>query len=183
MSKVDSRTIRKLKKGDKEAFETVFYAYRQKLFCVSYLYVKDYNDANDCVQEIFLRILEKIHLFDEKKATFDTWLNCLVKGYLLNYIRKKEIYDNFVSMDIEAIEKCMDKDMREIEDILIDLEAIMGEKMYAVYILRTAYNYSFDAIAEITGLKRETLRRMYYESVKIVDEYMEGERNEIKQKA
>ena len=44
--------------------------------------------------------------------------------------------------------------------------------MYVIYILRTAYNVSFENISQMLNLNRETTRRMYYQSLKIVDEYM-----------
>ena len=75
----------------------------------------------------------------------------------------------------------MEKDYHELEDVLNDLESIMGEQMYIVYILRTAYKLSFDKIADIIKISRESVRRMYNESILIVNEYLGDEKDEKKQ--
>ena len=183
MSKIDIRTVNRFKKGDKDAFEEIFYTYKNTIFYIAYLYVKDYDEANDCVQEVFIRLLSKIHLYDEKKAPFDTWLYSLAKTCILNHMRKNEIYYKMISVDNDTVDKCIDNNFSSIQDILIDLENIMGRDMYIIYILRTCYDLSFIKIGDIININRETVRRMYNDSIKIVNEYMKEEQNEKEHKA
>ncbi len=182
MGKIRLRTIIEFRNGNKEAFEEIFYAYKDALYYVSYFYVKNYDDANDCVQEIFIRLIDKIHLYNENQSKFDSWFFSLAKSTILNFVRAKAIYRRLVTIDDEAVDSYIDKDHREIELILIDLEDIMGYDMFIVYLLRTAYNMSFEKISKLTVLSRETARRLYYESIKIVNEYMGDNYNEKNKK-
>lgn len=183
MGKIDLRTINEFRKGNKEAFEEIFYAYKDTLYYIAYFYVKNYDDANDCVQEIFIRLVNKIHLYNERKAQFETWLFALAKSVILNYIRDKNIYYEKVTISDEIVINQMDKDFKELQEILIDLEKIMGHPMYVIYILRTGYKMSFESIAGMLNTSRETVRRLYIESIKIADDYMGEENNENKQEA
>lgn len=172
MGKIGLRTIIEFRNGNKEAFEEIFYTYKDTLYYVSYFYVKNYDDANDCVQEIFIRLIDKIHLYDEKHSKFESWFFSLAKSCILNFVRAKATYRKLVTIDDEAVDNYADNNHHDVELILMDLEDIMGYDMFIVYLLRTAYNMSFEKISKLTGLSRETARRMYYESVKIVNEYM-----------
>lgn len=172
MRRVKPRAIRAFKNGDKDAFEEIFYAYKDILYYLCYFYIRDYDDASDCVQEIFIKLTSKISLYDERKAAFEAWFLALTKAHIFNFIRDKNRYNNRIVIDEEAVLNYGDKDYRELEDTLCDLERLMGQEMYVIYILRTAYNVSFENISQMLNLNRETTRRMYYQSLKIVDEYM-----------
>ena len=45
--------------------------------------------------------------------------------------------------------------------------------MYVIYILRAAYDVTFDNIAILLDTNRENVRRKYLQSVKIVEEFLE----------
>lgn len=175
MGRVKLKTVKAFRNGDIDAFEDIFYAYKDILYYVSYFYVKDYDDANDCVQEIFIKMMNKIHLYNEYKAPFEPWLIILAKSCIINFIKCKNCYHEKVVINDNIVLNYPDNDNRLLEDTLEDLENLMGKEMYVIYILRTAYNISFENIAKMTNLKRETTRRIYYSSIDIVNKYMGDE--------
>ena len=182
MSRVSLRKVKAFRNGSKEAFEEIFYAYKDILFYIAFFYVKDYDEANDCVQDSFLRIVEKINLFDERKGDFDSWVFAVAKTCILNHIRAKNRYQDKIFINEEIVFSYPDH-QSDIDDILNDLANLMGKDMYLVYILRTSYEISFELISKLTGINRETARRMYYKSLEIVEDYMRGIKNENEQKS
>ena len=182
MSRVSLRKVKAFRNGSKEAFEEIFYAYKDILFYIAFFYVKDYDEANDCVQDSFLRIVEKINLFDERKGDFDSWVFAVAKTCILNHIRAKNRYQDKIFINEEIVFSYPDH-QSDIDDILNDLANLMGKDMYLVYILRTSYEISFELISKLTGINRETARRMYYKSLEIVEDYMRGTKNENEQKS
>lgn len=74
MGRVKLRTIMEFRNGDKQAFEEIFYAFKDILYYFSYLYVHNYDDANDCVQEIFIKIINTVDQFNDILSGFDTWV-------------------------------------------------------------------------------------------------------------
>lgn len=179
MGRVKLRTIKDFRNGNKDAFEDIFYTYRDILYYYSYFFVKDYDDANDCVQEIFMKVLSNIDSFNELKSPFDAWIIITAKSVIYNFIRTKTRHFNKIVLDDDFVLSVAEtKDCtldRTLEDTLCDLEALMGREMYVIYILRTGYNITFENIAKMTELSRETTRRMYYRSLEIVDEYLGDE--------
>lgn len=56
---IDSTLVGSLQQGDHRAFEKLFERYAQKLFVFSLSYLKNENDAEEVVQEVFLKIWAK----------------------------------------------------------------------------------------------------------------------------
>ncbi|MBE6131169.1 MAG: RNA polymerase sigma factor [Erysipelotrichaceae bacterium] len=172
MGRVKLRTIKEFRNGNKDAFEDIFYAYKDILYYYSYFFVKDYDDANDCVQEIFIKVVNCIESFNEFKSPFEAWIIITAKSVIYNFIRTKKRYFKRVILDDDFVLSVPDTNNRILEDTLYDLEEMMGREMYIIYILRTGYNVTFDNISKMTNLPRETTRRIYYKSLEIVNNYL-----------
>ena len=173
MERVKLRTIREFRAGNKDAFDDIFYAYRDILYYMSYYYVKDYDDANDCVQEVFIRLVKKIHLFDERKSSFNSWFFLLARHSVLNTAREQARRRLGFVLDEEAVYNTPSPENRELKLYLQELEEILGKTKYIIYIFRTAYKLTFENIAIMLDLNREKTRRLYCEAVKLIVKYME----------
>lgn len=182
MYKISQRTVRKFKEGDKQAFEEIFYGYKNEVYYFAYYYVQDYDDANDCVQEVFIKLVNTIQQFDEKSAKFESWFYILAKTVILNFIRTKVRYDQRFTCDEAAVLDYAEEDFTELKHALYDLEKLMGKNMYVVYILRIGYKLSFEQISQHTQINRETARRLYNKSLEIVKEYLGEDDYEIQRK-
>lgn len=60
MKLISRITAEKLKEGDELAFEEIFYAYRNIVYFECLKKMRNPQDANDCVQEIFIKLVEKL---------------------------------------------------------------------------------------------------------------------------
>lgn len=173
MGRVKLRTIMEFRNGDKQAFEEIFYAFKDILYYFSYLYVHNYDDANDCVQEIFIKIINTVDQFNDILSGFDTWVYSTARSTVLNFIRTKNRYEARIVLDDEIVANYIERDYTELYHTLYDLEKVLGKDMYVIYILRTAYEVTFDNIAILLDTNRENVRRKYLQSVKIVEEFLE----------
>ena len=61
----DKRLINRLKAGDNEAFEHLFKKYNQKLFNFCYRMLRSKHEAEEIVQNTFLKIWENRNTLDE----------------------------------------------------------------------------------------------------------------------
>ncbi len=80
--------------------------------CLSML--KDYNEAEDATQDIFVKILLKIGDFTGK-SKFSTWLYSITYNYCIDLIRKKKKNPNVFVEEFGEDEKITE----EIEDALL----------------------------------------------------------------
>jgi len=82
----DSLFFQKVKEGDEASFEMLFKKYYVRLTHFAYTYVKDQAEAEELVQNTFVRIWEKrenIHL----KVSFKSYLYQAVRNGGLNHVR------------------------------------------------------------------------------------------------
>ena len=75
------------RRGDARAFGKLVEMHRQRAIAVALRLLRDENDAEEVVQEAFLRAFCKIHRFDGE-STFFTWLYRIVKNVALDLLRK-----------------------------------------------------------------------------------------------
>jgi RNA polymerase sigma-70 factor (ECF subfamily) len=80
--------IRAFKKGDTKAFEKLFQKYHKKLYAFLFHLLHSKEDAEEIVQETFIKIWEKREDFIEGYS-FDSFLFTVAKNAFLNLNRKK----------------------------------------------------------------------------------------------
>lgn len=80
--------IRAFKKGDAGAFEILFKLYHKRLYAFLFSLLKSKDDAEEIVQDTFVKIWEKREEFIEDYP-FDSYLFKIAKNAFLNHLRKK----------------------------------------------------------------------------------------------
>lgn len=80
--------IRRSRAGDEQAFAAVFEQYKNLVYKTAYLMLDDAAEAEDALQEVFLRVHRELAGFDPNKGAFTTWLHRVTINYCLNHRRK-----------------------------------------------------------------------------------------------
>ena len=74
--------------GDREAFEQLVHRFQRRIYGFAYRYIRDADEAQDLVQEIFLRLYRKLHSFDPRRP-FEPWLWRVAANVCANYLDKR----------------------------------------------------------------------------------------------
>lgn len=69
----DEQLAAKARAGDTNAMEELYLRYRQPVFRIVYRSTRNIDEAEDIVQEVFLKAFERLHTFREQ-SRFSTWL-------------------------------------------------------------------------------------------------------------
>ena len=77
-------------KKDNQAFSELVYRYSKKYFHLAYRMLHDDQDAEDVVQECFVKYWNSPHLWDSSKAKFTTWFYRVVTNKCLDLLRKRK---------------------------------------------------------------------------------------------
>jgi RNA polymerase sigma-70 factor (ECF subfamily) len=85
MDRKDQAAIRAVLSGDKEAYEALVVRHSGKLFRVAFRITGNEADAEDVVQEAFLRGYRKLNSFEER-SDFGTWIYRIAVRCALNKI-------------------------------------------------------------------------------------------------
>jgi len=149
------------KNNDRRSYNSLYNIYRLKLLYIIKKYIKDSDTAEEILQESFIKISEKIKLFDNV-GSFEGWLKMIVKNKAIDYLRKyNNNYHSELSEDMES--SCYPQEEYEtnkeselncllIKKYLNDLTP----KYRTVFDLHIIQEYSHKEIAEMMNINEGT---------------------------
>src|ERR1700694_5117115 len=88
METSDVPAITRARGGDPDAFRLLVERHSQPIFRVAYRMTGNEHDADDVVQEAFLRAYRQIEKFEER-ANFGTWLHRIAVNCSLDLLRSR----------------------------------------------------------------------------------------------
>jgi RNA polymerase sigma-70 factor (ECF subfamily) len=94
----DFQLIERFKKGDMSAFTEIVKRYQKPLINYFYIMSKDRDFAEDCAQEVFLRLYGSLKRY-VRKAKFTTFLFKIAKNLWIDVVRSKELKTKPISLD------------------------------------------------------------------------------------
>ncbi len=137
--------------------------YAQAMYNVALRIIKEPQDAEDILQEAFVKVYNKIDQF-EYQATFGAWLKKIVINQALDVIRRRKIY---FSDEVEELKIVHDEvvDWNEI-DFTVErvkkavLELPTGFNLVCSLFLFEGYDHK--EIANIMGISESTSKSQYH---------------------
>lgn len=153
--------IRAFKKGDQRAFEKLFERHHKKLYAYLMRLFDSKEDAEEIVQESFIKIWEKREEFIEGYS-FDAFLFKIAKNTFLNFVREKvnrKVFEDHFQLIHELETESADdyvifNETREIIQLII---GEMPPKRREIFILRKIEGLSRKEIAEKLGISVVTV--------------------------
>ncbi|CAM4473132.1 RNA polymerase sigma factor SigW [Paenibacillus phoenicis] len=85
----DARLVKLARKGDQEAFAELVDLYKDKLYHLGYRMLSNRHEAEDVVQETFLRVHKNWNRYDEKQK-FSTWIYRIATNLCIDRLRKRK---------------------------------------------------------------------------------------------
>jgi RNA polymerase sigma factor (sigma-70 family) len=142
--------INDCKKKDIKAQEQLYRQYAPKLFSVCLKYSRNYTEAQDNLQDGFLLIFEKIHLFSFK-GSFEGWLKRVMINHILQLYRK----ETFLSLVDEEITEAVEVEVEEESvsiDYLMKIIQELPDRYRLVFNLFVIDGYSHPEIATLLNI-------------------------------
>jgi RNA polymerase sigma-70 factor, ECF subfamily len=161
----DLALVRASKKGDCAAFEEIVKRYDRKLFRIAQYLMHNQEDAEDAVQEAFLKTFQHLGQFREE-AKFSTWLIRIAMNQALIMLRKRRskreisIDGDFQSDDCNLPIEIADwapnpEDLYrtvQLREILRKTLQKLGPGLRVVFVLRDIEGLSLQQTADALGL-------------------------------
>jgi RNA polymerase sigma-70 factor, ECF subfamily len=174
LMKINSETIPDkdllldLVNGDMEAFNVIVDRYKNRLLNFVYRFVKDYDVAEDIVQETFLRVFRKRRDY-KAIANFSTWIFTIAGNLAKSELRRRKRW-RFLSIDATDDEErtfdIQDPGMRPDriaavrmlnENVQNSIDMLQSKYKEAL-ILRDIEGMSYQQIAEVIGVPVGTVK-------------------------
>jgi RNA polymerase sigma-70 factor (ECF subfamily) len=136
------------------------------MYNTSYRIVNDEMEAEDIMQEAFLKAFDKIDTYSQK-VSFGAWLKRIVINHTLDTLKKKKL--DFNSLDNQVYEIKDEKDKEGSEDDVVterveDIREAINELPEGYRIVLSLYlleGYDHEEIAEILNITSSTSRSQY----------------------
>lgn len=96
----DTLLINRIKEGDRDAFRQLVEKYKNVSLSLACSILKDENIGEDVLQDVFIKVFEKIDTF-HFKAAFSTWLYRIVVNTSYNELKKYKNHTSLSQVDIE----------------------------------------------------------------------------------
>ena len=160
--------IDRCKKGEQKAQFQLYKLYYKAMFNTSFRIVNDQMEAEDIMQEAFLKAFDKIHTYSGR-VSFGAWLKRIVINHSLDELKKKRV--DFESMEENPkSEKIREDDEEEQEDErhpsyqVEQIRDTINELPDGYRIVLSLYlleGYDHEEIAEILNITSSTSRSQY----------------------
>ncbi len=168
--------IRDALAGKEFAFKELYNLYNKALFVICLRYNNSKEDAEDRLQDAFIKIFKELHQFDREKGAFYTWCSRITINANLEQIRKNKIA--FQELSGETLNL-----MQEQYNLLADLELKeiiqKVQKMPPGY--RTVFNlyffegYNHKEIGEKLGISENTSKTQLMKSKNYLKTFLVSE--------
>ena len=89
MERTESLLVADLLEGDTTALASIVEKYGKLAYRLAIQITKNHEDANDVMQETFLKVYESIGSF-RKESAFETWLYRIIVNQALNTVKRRE---------------------------------------------------------------------------------------------
>ncbi|MCW3085474.1 MAG: polymerase [Bacteroidetes bacterium] len=161
---IHSSVIAAAKNADNNAFKELYNLYSKAMYNISYRIVNNKDEAEDVLQEAFLKAFQNIQKFENAMA-FGGWLKKVVINRSIDLVRKRKI--NFVAIDdktqgIEEEEENAEYEVETLRSCILELP----DNYRIVLTLFLFENQSHKEIATLLNISEGTSKSHFHRAKK-----------------
>lgn len=149
-------------RNEASAQQDLYYRYSPKMLSVCYRYAKSREDAEDMLQEGFIKVFTQIHQFQNRGA-LEGWIRRIIVHTCINNLKKNKKFSDSVDIIHAASVPVREENIPSILQAKQVVECIrllpMGYR--TVLNLYAIEGYSHKEIAEILDIEESTSRSQY----------------------
>lgn len=168
----EARWVQQTLAGNQTAFARLVERYTGAVYNQAYRMLNDAQEAEDAVQEIFLRAYTRLASFDQQRR-FSTWLLTVGTNYCIDRLRRRR--QSWLTLDDVAFwlpstqpgpeGSALKREQREAVQAALQR---LPETYRLVTVLRYWHDCSYQEIAEITGLTESTVKTRLHRARKML---------------
>jgi len=186
----DHESVRLALAGDERGFAELYSRYERRAWRVARNLVPSDEDAQDLVQDAFLRVFKSLERFDFSHA-FSTWLYRIVTNLAIDLLRKRRpSYSTTSAEEDESDQELVDERVEDPSQSMLREETanevrnclqVLAPHFQSALVLRELEGLPCNEIADIVGATHVTVRWRLHRGRKLFQE--EWERREREQES
>ncbi|HON53451.1 MAG TPA: RNA polymerase sigma factor [Bacteroidales bacterium] len=154
-----------------KAFEELLEMYQKKLYWYIRKIVLTHDDANDVLQNTFIRIFNNIESF-KGKSSLKTWIYTIAHNEAIRYISQKKIHVSLHDISnqyMNTLKQDVFFDGEKLSETFHTVLSQLSEKQRIIFNLKYFDDLTFNEMAEILSINENTIKSTYYNTVKIIE--------------
>lgn len=163
-AKSNTELLQLLKQGDKVAFYNIYERYCKRLYGFIYRYIKQEEDTDEIVQEVFIKIWEARNKIDIY-ASFESFLFTIAYNTTISLLRKKLTEQKYLEhlKTITLIQNSPDVTdeiyFKELDQQIKDLLNEISPRQKEIFLLSREEGLTHNEIAEKLGISLNTVKK------------------------
>jgi RNA polymerase sigma-70 factor (ECF subfamily) len=171
--------VRRLRKGDKQAFELIFNRYKEQLYFFTQGYLHSSTDSEEIIQNVFLSLWESRDSLKEE-LSLKSFLYKITVNNIYNYLKHKAIEHKYleyisvqeIKLEDNSEESIIYNDLKKnIDQLINDLPS----KQQLIFKLSRKEGLSHNEIAVRLGLSVRSVENQLYRALKHIREKLKNE--------
>lgn len=167
MEMSDEAAIAAAQDGNQDAFRVLVERHSRSVFRLAYRMTGNEQDAEDVVQEAFLRAYKQLHRY-ESRASFATWVYRIAANYSLDLIRSRRTVESETMLE-HLRESSAGPDrlyasgkMQETLDRALES---LSQQERTAFVLRHFEGQSIDEIGGVLGIGNNAAKHSIFRAV------------------
>ena len=155
----DEVIIKHVIHGDTDSFKTIVERYQKQIYAIGMRFFKNYEDAYDFAQEVFIRAYKNLQSF-KGKSPFKNWLTKIAYNFGINQVQGKKQESDIDAHVIKAPEDSPERALAldEIKVLLRESVDSLPERYRVALDLYFFGGLTYNQIHEITGVPVNTIK-------------------------
>lgn len=169
--------VQSAQQGDTEAFRMLFEQNRKRIFSLAYQYTKNKEDAEDILQETFIKTYNYLDKYKiENETNFSSWIYRIGINCSIDYLRKKKNKRKDFS-DWDKWEKTIGSNhsnpehtigLEQLREKINHLVEGLSPRQRMVFILKHYQQSSIKEIAEYLDCSEGSVKKQLFRAVSAI---------------
>jgi len=173
----EKAVVQSAQQGSMEAFRMLFEQNRKRIFALAYQYTKNREDAEDILQETFIKTYNYLDKYKvESDSNFSSWVYRIGINCSIDYIRKKKNKkEDFTDWDMR--EKTIRSEnsnpehtvgLEQLREKISNLVEGLSPRQRMVFILKHYQQLSIKEIAEYLDCSEGSVKKQLFRAVSAI---------------
>jgi RNA polymerase sigma-70 factor, ECF subfamily len=175
-----ARLVERAQAGDRNSFGAIYERYFDRVYGYMRLALRDHYQAEDATQQVFLKLLESLPLYEKRRQPFRAWLFVVVRNYAIQLLRK----EGELVLEASEIDQHLDRlalrDASEVPAIewisnrdFVFIVKRLPVLQRQVLALRYMLDLPHADIAELLDRKPGAIRAIHFRALQALEERLE----------
>jgi RNA polymerase sigma-70 factor (ECF subfamily) len=175
----DNDLAHRIKRDEKDAFRELFERYAPKIYRFSISYLKNENDSEELVQNVFFKIWEKRGLLDTSQNV-KAFIFKIAVNSIYDFIRRKNIehaFEDYARLNYTANENYTWHSVifEDMKQNLQHLVSQLPEQQQKIFQLSKLEGLTNDEIAQKLNLSKRTVENHLYRALSFLKKHFKSE--------